>query len=207
MSTFINQFDQINNNLINTRSQLILPQSIGQFYGRLHASGAIRAWDQSQKIEVLEIKIVNKLRHWCEEKNSSPVAVNFNTAQDRAVLIREAKSIKLSIKLSIIAAIFFTALLSFLVPFSLIGGPISFCVTLMGSLICPIGFYIFAAHLQKSKILLEKRVNVSQNFQAFVQRYLIEKIQFVPSRLDLIDSKLHHIYREWKKDAKSLLNR
>lgn len=212
MLSLIQRFEQVNDILINTRLQLLPDPQIGvnAFYKRLHDSGAIRAWAQFQKIGKLEGEIEYKLRTWTQRKNPSPEPVNFNTVQAQDALIKKVRIFKLTFKIMCVALVILTSVYVLSIPILLLSAPILLPKILIISLSisCSIScclLFTTGLMMRTEKLFREKRINVSLNFKGFVRRYLIDRIQFVPSKKDLLDSQLHNIYSNWKKEAKSLL--
>lgn len=206
--------DQINNNTI--YNQFIIDfhnnrPSIRDLPPNLSSIRILTlATEIKEKTSTLEDDIDEKLDDWKRGKTASRRPINFNTVTDRSTLLKKSQITKTIAKCFIIGMIALCALgtaltiigfAAALPSLALIG---DICVlsglTLPTSclLITQIGYLIFAESLR------EKRVNTSENFQAFVRKYVIEKNHFIPDEEDLMDSKLHDIYCNWKKKAKAI---
>ena len=204
--------DQINNNAIYN-------QQIIDYYWQHNPQPSAQsikilalASDMLDKSIVLENNVVQKLYAWKLDKTPSLEPINFNTVEDRGYLLTKSRLAKLCTKIYFIAMI---VVCSLGVALSMIGVATTLPIlTAVGFSAVISGITLPAQGLIMNKFFnlilakehREARVNRSENFKAFVHKYLINKIRFTPKSEDLMDSKLHDIYCDWKKKAKAIFN-
>lgn len=163
------------------------------------------------KIQSLESQTIQNVSQWQQGKVSFAVKVKFEIRTDRENLLKKVRMIKLAqviksifVCLSILLACSCTLFSSnppLRLELSDIGSP-AFLAGFGIGIVINTPAEMFTALF--SKTLREKRVCTSVNFQEFVNKYVIEKNQFIPDYVHLIDGKLHDIYLEWKKQAKAI---
>jgi len=207
MVNIVRQFNEINTYLTETQSELFKKNDLESFYEYLTKTQVIRTWKVEKKITQLEKETDLQLKKWTQSRRNHPSSNKQIQIQDRTQIIHRAKNFKLATKILTITAIAL-ACLAIISTILIFASPITFLIT---SLIIKPLFVITFISIQLLKLFSErvrrhKRVISNQNFQDFIHRYLIQRLDFKPNRLDLLDANVHRIFSYWKKEAKSLLS-
>lgn len=210
MPTLIDRFQQVNNQLLNTRQHLQIQRTTSEFYRRLESCNGLNLWKVCQKIHQLEEQVTENLHGWIQHKTPSRNALNFQTVRNKHQLIKKAKIFKLATRIMSIASIILGSLaltfsiLSFFFPLTMIS-TVSLIInpTFLISYIST----VVVQEIAGNPIKLRKRTNTSDNFQSFVHRYLVEKLHFTPKPTDLMDPKLHTIYTHWKAKGENIFKK
>lgn len=207
MVNIVRQFSEISVYLTETQSELLKKNDLESFYEYLTKTQVIRTWKVKKKITQLEKEIDLQLKKWTQSRTNHSSSSKQILVQDRTQIIHRAKKFKLATKILTITAIAL-ACLAIISTILIFASPITFLVT---SLIIKPLFVITFISVQLLKLFSErirrhKRVISNQNFQDFIHRYLIQRLDFKPTPLDLLDANVHRIFSYWKKEAKSLLN-
>lgn len=207
MVNILRQFSEINTYLTHTQHELLKRNDLESFYDYLTKTHVTRTWKVEKKITQLERDTDLQLKKWTKSKKVPSNSSSLKNVQDRTQIIQRARKFKLATKILTIAAIAL-ACLAIISTILIFASPITFLIT---SLIIKPLFIITFISIQLIKLFSErvrrqKRVILNQNFQDFIDRYLIQRLAFNPTHLDLLDANLHRIFSNWKKEAKSLLN-
>jgi hypothetical protein len=206
MPTIQLKFKELNDILAESHARLNVAANPEAYIKELNNPEVLKASKKGEKIVALETKIGDQLKKWSLCHTASTEELNFNTVEDKSDLIHKVKMQKICNRIMKIAVAVFI-ILALLTPLV----TVFFQAVLITS-----GILLGLAALTALGNLLryalsaaqgcEKRVNVNQNFQEFIQTHLKAKLHFVPSQNDLLDAKLHTIYLDWKKEAKAILN-
>lgn len=166
------------------------------------------------KIQSLESQTIQNLSQWQQGKVSFKGEVKFEIRTDKENLLKKVRMIKLAHFICTVVQSIFVCLAILACSCTLFSSnsPLRLELSDVGSPAFLAGFgigIVINIHAEMvtalfSKTLREKRVCTSVNFQGFVNKYVIEKNQFIPDYEHLIDGKLHDIYMEWKKQAKAI---
>jgi hypothetical protein len=191
MQTIAFQFNRVNNPvyiMIQWRNKTINPH----MYCKIDSL--------KQAIDELSCLNLKELSNWKAEKKGSSDPVDFTLKKDHAKILKRASTIKLISSFCIVMMVLgvissIAALILGLPSIAALGSSIAFLCSETNRAIESL-FY---------KCVQQNRVIKSLNFRCFVENYLIKKMNFIPTEDHLTDAKLHSIYCNWKKKAKTII--
>lgn len=167
----------------------------------------IKFQSRKKSFDALEASTKIKIEKWTESQATKPI--QQCSIEDRSQIIKKAKWVKLAGKIALVAAISFGVLLGIgvvgLSAFTKGGIVISAAILIkIGIITASVGLLaaisgISAVILNHMKVIRQKRLLTSTNFNYFVQTHLKPNEM---DRYDLLDTKLHRIYLDWEKTLK-----